>query len=59
MKVIFIFCEGPHDISFLKVVLGLDKENFKIYKNKLSKYPTPLDEFYKGFYTLFWISVCL
>ena len=47
MKVIFIFCEGPHDISFLKVVLGLDKENFKIYKNKLSKYPTPLDEFYK------------
>ena len=47
MKAIFIFCEGPHDISFLKVVLGLDKENFKIYKNKLSKYPTPLDEFYK------------
>lgn len=45
MKVIFIFCEGVHDISFLNTVLSLD-ENFKIFDKKISQYPLPLNTYF-------------
>lgn len=46
MKVIFIFCEGVHDIAFLNTVLGLNDKDFKLFDKKISQYPTPLGDYY-------------
>lgn len=44
MKVLFIFCEGPHDAHFIGRLLKASKQ-YQEYKVTLKEYPRPLDKF--------------
>lgn len=47
MKVLFIFCEGPHDAHFVGRILR-SSENYHDYTATLRDYPTPLGQFIGG-----------
>lgn len=44
MKVLFVFCEGPHDAHFVGRLLKASNQ-YRDYQDPLKKYPTPLGSF--------------
>lgn len=47
MKVLFVFCEGPHDAHFIGRLLKASKQ-YKDYEVALKNYPSPLGKFISG-----------
>ncbi len=41
MRIVFVLCEGPHDVAFLSRLLSAD--GYLKYRQPLSKFPKPLD----------------
>ncbi|MDM8535489.1 hypothetical protein QUF70_01910 [Desulfobacterales bacterium HSG17] len=46
VKALFIFCEGPHDVAFCRLIFKYCF-NIKTVKWKFSKYPSPLSQIFK------------
>ncbi len=44
-EIVFVLCEGPHDIAFLYRILKT--VGFESYKNKIGEYPEPIADFIK------------
>lgn len=44
MRIVFVLCEGPHDVAFLSRILSSD--GYVKYKNALNQYPYPLDRWF-------------
>ncbi len=44
MRIVFVLCEGPHDIAFLSRLLSAD--GYVKYKNVLSQFPKPLNQWF-------------
>lgn len=42
MRIVFVLCEGPHDVAFLSRLLSSD--GYLYYKNKVSEFPFPLGD---------------
>lgn len=42
MRIVFVLCEGPHDVAFLSRLLS--SEGYSYYKNKVSDFPFPLGD---------------